>query len=86
MAVLEEGKLVSCRLRVFHTPADRQYLPGKGGKYPGMQAAFIDIGMEKNAFCILMTSKPTGAEKEKERSTRRVSELVREGRNHRPNG
>ncbi len=77
MAVLEDGKLVELS-KESHT-AQRHIGNIYRGKVenvlPGMQAAFIDIGMEKNAFLFIDDLHPeTG-----DNGSASISDLLREG-------
>ncbi|HBR28531.1 MAG TPA: ribonuclease G [Firmicutes bacterium] len=77
MAVLEDGKLVELSIESFAA----QRLIGNiyRGKVenvlPGMQAAFIDIGMEKNAFLFIDDLQQDRGED----GPASISELLREG-------
>ncbi|KYH31818.1 Rne/Rng family ribonuclease [Neomoorella mulderi] len=83
VAVLEDGRL----MEIYLERAAKARLVGNIYKgrvanvLPGMQAAFVDIGLEKNAF--LFVDDTTGLEAlEGEippRSRRRISDVVREG-------
>ncbi len=82
MAVLEDGKLVELSIESFST--QRQIGNIYRGKVenvlPGMQAAFIDIGMEKNAFLYiddLQTDRSGEGDGGKPQAS--ISELLREG-------
>ena len=82
MAVLEEGKLVELSIENFTT--QRQIGNIYRGKVenvlPGMQAAFVDIGMEKNAFLFIDDLHgERGQEGENIKSSASISELLREG-------
>ncbi|NLY92172.1 MAG: Rne/Rng family ribonuclease [Firmicutes bacterium] len=77
MAVLEDGKLVE--LSIESSSAQRQIGNIYRGKVenvlPGMQAAFIDIGMEKNAFLFIDDLLPERGEN----GSASISDLLREG-------
>ncbi|QGP92449.1 Ribonuclease G [Neomoorella glycerini] len=83
VAVLENGRL----MEIYLERATKARLVGNIYKgrvanvLPGMQAAFVDIGLEKNAF--LFVDDTTGLEalegEVPPRSRRRISDVVREG-------
>ncbi|CEP67041.1 Ribonuclease E/G [Moorella glycerini] len=83
VAVLEDGRL----MEIYLERAAKARLVGNIYKgrvanvLPGMQAAFVDIGLEKNAF--LFVDDTTGLEvlegEIPPRSRRRISDVVREG-------
>ncbi|HEY8391917.1 MAG TPA: Rne/Rng family ribonuclease [Capillibacterium sp.] len=77
LAVLEDGKLVE--LSIESSTAQRQvgniYRGRVENVLPGMQAAFIDIGMEKNAFLFVDDLQPERGEN----GPASISDLLREG-------
>lgn len=82
MAVLEEGKLVELSIESFstHRQIGNIYRGKVENVLPGMQAAFVDIGMEKNAFLYiddLQTER--GGEGDDLKTPASISELLREG-------
>ncbi|MDK2894314.1 MAG: ribonuclease [Moorella sp. (in: firmicutes)] len=83
VAVLEDGRLMEIYLeRVTKAHLVGNIYKGRvANVLPGMQAAFVDIGLEKNAF--LFVDDTTGLEAlEGEmpgRSRRRISDVVQEG-------
>ncbi|HHX50546.1 MAG TPA: Rne/Rng family ribonuclease [Clostridia bacterium] len=87
MAVLEENKLVE----IYLDPARREKLVGSiymgrvANVLPGMQAAFIDIGMDKNAFLYvedalsLLSGKLGNKLPGKKEGKPRISDIVKVG-------
>ncbi|MBC7324151.1 MAG: ribonuclease G, partial [Moorella sp. (in: Bacteria)] len=83
VAVLEDGRL----MEIYLERAAKERLVGNIYKgrvanvLPGMQAAFVDIGLEKNAF--LFVDDTSGLEalegEMPPRSRRRIGDIVREG-------
>jgi ribonuclease G len=81
MAVLEDGRLVELSIERFN---DRRqvgniYRGKVENVLPGMQAAFIDIGMEKNAFLFVDDLRLKHEEGESKKSITSISDLLREG-------
>ncbi|WP_406677910.1 Rne/Rng family ribonuclease [Moorella sp. ACPs] len=83
VAVLEDGRLMEIYLeRVTKAHLVGNIYKGRvANVLPGMQAAFVDIGLEKNAFLFIDDTaglKAMGGEMPA-RSRRRISDVVREG-------
>ncbi|MDO4581095.1 MAG: Rne/Rng family ribonuclease [Bacillota bacterium] len=82
IAYIEDGQLAEISL----PRADNQYLLGNiylgevENVLPGMQAAFVDIGLEKNSFLYVddaVTAAPPGSAAEEGKGERSITELVK---------
>src|SRR5690554_1438396 len=83
MAALEDGRLVELSIERSHTQkhVGNIYRVKVENVLPGMQAAFVDIGMEKNAFLYVddLHNPKTQENGDTSEQVTKISDLLREG-------
>src|SRR5688572_6899332 len=81
VAVLEDNKLVEIYLErpVYQRVVGNIYKGVVANVLPGMQAAFVDIGLERNAFLYVDDAQLNNEETDKGKGKKTIEQLLRPG-------